>query len=339
MPDAIDVHCHSFTETYLDLIRAFQARNDPRLQARLSTGPDGVRRLSIARSPDYALTPDFTSPDALVAWMDEAGLRRVVLTPAPPTTAYWVEPALGHEVTAAINEGIAAAVRAHPDRIVGGATVTLSDPAGAPDELTHAVEVLGLRAALILTNVNGKNLDEPEFFPFFARAAALGVPVFVHPNPFSILGFERLGRYYLHNVVGMVTDTTVAIASLIFGGVLERLPNLKLWFGHAGGSFPILRARIEHAYRVRPEAQGTIPKPPSAYLDRLAFDTLALDPSVLRYVLQTVSAQRLMVGSDYPFAIGTRRPLAIVDALDDLSPSDRAAIVHGNSEAFFQLHG
>jgi|DewCreStandDraft_1066081.scaffolds.fasta_scaffold00179_3 aminocarboxymuconate-semialdehyde decarboxylase len=333
MQRGIDVHCHLFPETYLALVRTAGAS----ARTRLVPGAGGVERLQVPGLPAYAMTPDYRSPEALIAWMDEAGLEKVVLTPAPPAVAYWESVAFAREVTPALNEGIAAAARAYPDRIIPAATVTLTDPARAPDELRTAVQRYGLRAVLILTNVNGRNLDEPEFFDFFATAAEVRVPVFVHPNPVSPLGRERLQRYYLHNVIGMTTDTTVAIASLIFGGVLERLPDLRVWFAHAGGSFPILLGRMEHAYRVRPEAQGTVPRSPSAYLDRLAFDTLAHDPAALRYVLQVMGPQRLMIGSDYPFAIGTRRPLDIVDTLEGLTTEQRAAILAENARQFFAL--
>lgn len=332
----IDVHVHLFPESYLQLVRSLSRSENSQLRAHLSQHADGIERLAIQGIPEYTMTPDYWSPDALISWMDEAGLEKVVLTPAPPTTSYWVRPEIGRDVTAAINAGIAAAVRAYPDRIIGGATVTLSDPQGAPDELSEAFHRHGLRTVLILTNINGKNLDDPEFFPFFVRAAELGVPVFVHPNPFSPLGYERLSRYYLHNVVGMTTDTTVAIASLIYGGVIERLPSLRLWFAHAGGSYPILSGRIDHAYHVRPEAHGYIPKPPSAYLDRLAFDTLAHDPAALRYVIDTITPSRMMLGSDYPFVIGTRRPRDILNTLDHLSIQQRAAILAGNAREFFR---
>ena len=180
-------------------------------------------------------------------------------------------------------------------------------------------------------------LTSRSFFDFFATAAEWRVPVFVHPNPVSPLGREWLQRYCLHNVIGMTTDTTVALASLIFGGVLERLPDLRVWFAHVGGSSAILLGRMEHAYYVRPEAQGTVPRPPSAYLDRLAFDTLAPDPAALRYVLQVIGPQRLMIGSDYPFAIGTRRPLEIIDKLEGLTVEQRAALLAENARQFFAL--
>jgi aminocarboxymuconate-semialdehyde decarboxylase len=331
---AIDTHCHLYTDTYLDFVR----HHGDRLRARLEPGSaPGVERLVMpSHIPSYEMTPDYHSPDALVAWMDEAGLDQVILTPAPPSTWSWAEPAVTRDLTPAINEGIAAAVRAYPGRIIGGATVSLNAPEHAPAELEDAVRRLGLRALQILTTVNGKNLDEPEFFPLFQKAAELGVPVFVHPNPYAPLGYERLGRYYLLNVVGMTTDTTVAITSLIYGAVLERLPSLKLWFAHAGGSFPVLRSRVEHAYHVRPEAQGWIPKPPSAYVERLYFDALNHDPKVLRFAVDSFTPQRMLLGSDYPYAIGTRRPVQLLDALD-LSDADRQAILHGNAERLFGL--
>lgn len=333
MKRGIDVHCHLFPETYLALVRSTGASAG----TRLVPGDGGIEQLRVPGIPAYTMAPDYRSPDALVAWMDEAGLEKVVLTPAPPAVAYWEPVEFTREATAALNEGMAAAAQAYPDRILAAATVTLNDPARAPAELRAAVQRYGLRAALILTNVNGRNLDEPEFFDFFATAAELQIPVFVHPNPVTPLGRERLQRYYLHNVIGMTTDTTVAIASLIFGGVLERLPGLCLWFAHAGGSFALLLGRMEHAYRVRPEAQGTIPHPPSAYVDRLAFDTLAHEPAALKYVLSIVGSQRLMIGSDYPFAIGTRRPLDIVDRLEELSEEACAAILEENARRLFAL--
>jgi aminocarboxymuconate-semialdehyde decarboxylase len=328
----IDVHCHLYVETYLDYVR----RNGARLDARLEPGEGGVERLVVPGMPAYAMTPDYRSPEAMVRWMDEAGLSRVVLTPAPPSTWSWADPAITTELTPIVNEGIAAAVRRYPGRIVGGAAVSLNAPERMPHELTDAVERLGLRAALVLTSVNGKNLDEPAFVPFFERAAELDVPVFVHPNPFSPVGYERLTRYYLHNVVGMTTDTTVAITSLIYSGLFERLPALRVWFAHAGGSFAALRARVEHAYHVRPECQGLLPHPPSHYLRHLAFDSLAHDPAVLRFAVESFGVERVMVGSDYPYAIGTRRPLDIVDELD-LSRADREAIRHRNARAFFGI--
>lgn len=157
MQRGIDVHCHLFPETYLALMRAAGAS----ASTRLVPGAGGVELLQVPGLPAYAMTLDYRSPEALVAWMDEAGLKKVVLTPA---VAYWEHVEFAHEVTAALNEGMAGAARAYPDRIIPAATVTLSDPARTPDELRTAVQRSGLRAVLILTNVNGSNLDEPEFF-------------------------------------------------------------------------------------------------------------------------------------------------------------------------------
>jgi aminocarboxymuconate-semialdehyde decarboxylase len=333
----IDVHCHLFPDSYLALVRRLNRAGDTRLGTRLYRKADGVEWLANPDMPEYPMTPDFWDPAAVVAWMDAAGLAQAVLTPHPPCLSYWAPVDAGREVTAAINEGMAAAVRAHPDRFVGGASVTIAAPEVAAGELDDVVRRLGLRTVIIPTNVNGKNLDEPEFFPFFARAAELGVPVFVHPNPFRALGYERLERYYLHNVVGMTADTTVAIASLIFGGVLERLPALKLLFPHGGGAFAALRGRMDHAYEVKPEARVNIPQPPSAYFDRLYFDTLTHDAAVLQHLVDTTPPGHVMLGSDFPSPMGTRRPREALAQLEQRDGATYQAVLAGNARAFFGL--
>ncbi len=331
----IDVHCHLFPPSYLEFVRRLNRNGDTRLGTRLYRKADGVEWLANPDMPEYPMVPDFWDPDAVVAWMDQAGLAQAVLTPHPPCLSYWAPVDVGREVTAAINEGMAAAARAYPDRFTSGASVTIAAPDVAADELTDAVRRLGLRTVIIPTNVNGKNLDEPEFFPFFERAAELGVTVFIHPNPFHALGWERLERYYLHNVVGMTADTTVAIASLIFGGVFERLPRLKVLFPHGGGAFAALRGRMDHAYEVKPEARSNIPTPPSAYFDRLYFDTLTHDAAVLQHLVETAAPGHVMLGSDFPSPMGTRRPK---DDLAQLAKNDDAAyraVLDESARAFF----
>ena len=332
----IDVHCHLFPPSYLEFVRQLNRAGDTRLGTRLYHKSDGVEWLANRDMPEYPMVPDFWDPAAVVAWMDEAGLAQAVLTPHPPCLSYWAPVDVGREVTGAINEGMAAAVRAHPDRFIGGASVTIADPALAADELSDAVRRLGLRTVIIPTNVNGKNLDEPEFLPFFTRAAELDVPVFIHPNPFHALGWERLERYYLHNVVGMTADTTVAIASLIFGGVLERLPRLRLLFPHGGGTFTSLTGRMDHAYEVKPEARAHIPQPPSAYFERLYFDTLTHDAAVLQHLVETAAPGHVMLGSDFPSPMGTRRPKAALAELEQRDGAAYRAVLSESARAFFK---
>jgi aminocarboxymuconate-semialdehyde decarboxylase len=333
----IDVHCHLFPKSYLDFVRQLNRAGDARLGTRLYRKADGVEWLANPDMPEYPMVPDFWDPDAVVAWMDQAGLAHAVLTPHPPCLSYWAPVDVGREVTAAINEGMAAAARAHPDRFSAGASVTIADPQHAADELTDAVHRLGLRTAIIPTNVNGRNLDEPEFFPFFACAAELGVPVLIHPNPFHALGWERLERYYLHNVVGMTADTTVAIASLIFGGVLERLPTLKLLFPHGGGAFTALRGRMDHAYEVKPEARAQISQPPSAYFHRLYFDTLTHDAAVLKHLIETAAPGHVILGSDFPSPMGTRHPRETLAQLEQQDDATYRAVLEGNARTLFGL--
>jgi aminocarboxymuconate-semialdehyde decarboxylase len=333
----IDVHCHLFPPSYLEFVRRLNRAGDTRLGTRLYRRPDGVEWLANPDMPEYPMVPEFWDPQAVVAWMDDARLAQAVLTPHPPCLSYWAPVDVGREVTAAINEGMAAAARAYPERFVGGASVTIADPELAADELSDAVRQLGLRTVLIPTNVNGKNLDEAAFFPFFARAAELGVPVFIHPNPFHALGWERLERYYLHNVVGMTADTTVAIASLIFGGVLERLPRLRVLFPHGGGAFAALRGRMDHAYEVKPEARVNLPQPPSAYFGQLYFDTLTHDADVLQHLIDTTPSGHVMLGSDFPSPMGTRRPREALTQLEQKNDATYRAVLHGNARALFGL--
>ena len=332
----IDVHCHLFPPSYLEFVRGLDRAGDTRLGTRLYRKSDGVEWLANPDMPEYPMVPDFWDPAAVVTWMDDAGLAQAVLTPHPPCLSYWAPVDIGRDVTAAINDGMAAAVHAYPDRFIGGATVTIADPTRAADELSDAVRRLGLRTVIIPTNVNGKNLDEPEFYPFFARAAELDVPVFIHPNPFHALGWERLERYYLHNVVGMTADTTVAIASLIFGGVLERLPALRLLFPHGGGTFTSLTGRMDHAYEVKPEARTHIPQPPSAYFERLYFDTLTHDAAVLEYLVETAAPGHVMLGSDFPSPMGTRRPREALAQLERKDGAAYRAVLDESARAFFK---
>ncbi len=331
----VDVHCHLFPESYLEHVRRLNRAGDTRLGTRLYRKADGVEWLANPDMPEYPMVPDFHDPAAVIAWMDEAGVAQAVLTPHPPCLSYWAPVDVARDVTVAINEGMAAAVRAYPDRFIGGASVTIADPELAAGELADAVRRLGLRTVIIPTNVNGKNLDEPEFFPFFACAAELGVPVFIHPNPFHALGWERLQRYYLHNIVGMTADTTVAIASLIFGGVLERLPKLRVLLPHGGGAFVALRGRMNHAYEVKPEARAGIPRPPSAYLDQLYFDTLTHDAAVLQHLVETTPPGHVMLGSDFPSPMGTRRPREALVQLEQRDGATHRAVLADNARALF----
>jgi aminocarboxymuconate-semialdehyde decarboxylase len=224
-------------------------------------------------------------------------------------------------------------VARYPARFGGMATVPLQDPALAVRELAHAREALGLRAVEIGTCPGGRDFDDPALFPFFTACRDLGVAVFVHPAT-PLLGAERLpARYYFPLVVGNPLETALAISRLIWGGVLERLPDLRIGFAHGGGAFPFTLARLNHGWHVRPEGRQAIPQEPRAYARRLYVDSLTLSPRNLRFLVEELGADRVMIGSDYPFDMGDEDPVGSIAAagFDDAT---RAALEDGNARAF-----
>jgi aminocarboxymuconate-semialdehyde decarboxylase len=187
---------------------------------------------------------------------------------------------------------------------------------------------LGLKGVEIGTNVNGRNLDDPEFLPFFERAAALNAFIFVHPV--NTAGRDRMGRYYLTNLIGNPVDSGVAIASMIFGGVFERCPDLHCCFAHGGGIAPYILGRWEHGYRVRPEAADAVPKPPSAYFKQIYCDSLAHSHAAVRYLVDLLGPEHVVLGCDYPYDMGDEDPVGSIESNPLLNDSEKQAILEEN---------
>jgi aminocarboxymuconate-semialdehyde decarboxylase len=196
------------------------------------------------------------------------------------------------------------------------------------------VKKLGLKGVQINSNINGKNLDEAEFVPFFEAAQQLDIPVFVHPH--YVAGAERLRKHYLINLIGNPVDTTIAIASLVFGGVLERFPKLKFVFAHAGGCAPYIRGRWDHGYRNVYGTQYAIPKPPGEYLKKTYFDTITHWAPALSYLINTHGVDHLVMGSDYPFDMADPDPVKTVSN-QSLSKKDQEKIMGENAAQLLKL--
>jgi aminocarboxymuconate-semialdehyde decarboxylase len=197
------------------------------------------------------------------------------------------------------------------------------------------LKAMAFPAVEIGSHVNGRDFDDPQLFDFFAAAQQLDLAVFVHPQGPSI-GQERMGQYYLPFTVGYPADSALAAARLVLGGVLERLPQLRICFAHGGGAFPAALGRLDHGHRVRAEAQKFIARPPSHYAKRLYFDTLTHDASLLAFNLEKFGAERIMIGSDYPFDMGVEHPLAQLDGVT-LSAADLDNITYKTARRFLRL--
>ncbi len=329
-PRAIDVHAHFYPERFLAAVEAWGApfgagvdRSDPR-------GPVLVVRG--ARTPP--LEPRFFDLPARLRSMDRQGVEVQALSLTIPMV-YWADGEAGHRLARAFNDAASEAHTAHPDRFVGCATLPMQDPPRAAQELERASGLPGNRAVYLGTNVNGRELSDPAFFPIFERCQALKLPVLLHP--ISVIGAERLQPFYLHNLLGNPFDTAVAAAHLVFGGVLDRLPRLQVCLPHAGGALPYLAGRLQRGQRVRPEAQKAAHRPLTAYLRRFSYDTISHNPRALRYLIDTVGADRVMLGSDFCFDMGYERPVQVVTGLRGFRQADHARILRGNAQRLLRL--
>jgi aminocarboxymuconate-semialdehyde decarboxylase len=247
---------------------------------------------------------------------------------------YWGPPQATDAFARMQNDFIAGVVQRHPDRFAGAGTVALQDVQLAVRELER-LKSMEFSAVEIGSHVNGRDFDDPALLDFFAAAESLDLALFVHPQGPSI-GQERMGQYYLPFMVGYPADSALAAARLILGGVLERLPRLRICFAHGGGAFPAALGRLDHGHRVRPEAKKFIARPPSHYAKRLYFDTLTHDPRLLAFNLEKFGAERIMIGSDYPFDMGVDHPLAQLEGVT-LNAADFDNITYKTAQRFLRL--
>jgi aminocarboxymuconate-semialdehyde decarboxylase len=244
-------------------------------------------------------------PATRIEEMDAAGIGVQVLSTVPVMFSYWTKPDDGLEIAKFLNDHIADIATESPLRFVGLGTVPLQDVSLAVKELERCKQI-GLKGVQIGTNVNQLNLSEPQFLDFFAACVEQDMAVFVHP--WEMMGEADMQKYWLPWLVGMPAEASRAICSLIFSGVLEQLPDLRICFAHGGGAFPATIGRIEHGFNVRPDLFPDNPHSPRKYLEKLYFDSLVHEPAVLDYLVDLVGADRVMLGTDYPFPLGELAP-------------------------------
>lgn len=325
----VDFHAHMAVPEAAALAKPhFDPSLDPNVRF---TSPQSAQ---INRDLAETLHPRLTTPEAKLADMDSMGIDVQLLSPAPPQYYYWAEPDLGLATSRLINDRIAETVAAHSDRFAGLATLPMQAPDLALTEMRRAVSDLGLKGIEISSNVAGAELSEPRFAPIFAAAEELGIVIFLHPLGFS--HGERLSRHYLNNVIGNPLESTIAVSHLIFGGVLDRHPGLKLCIAHGGGYLPTYSGRMDHAFHARADCRGC-QHLPSSYLKRLWFDTVVFDPDQLAQMVHKLGAERIVMGTDYPFDMGEPDPVGFVRRTSGLSEKEVAAILGGNAAELLGL--
>lgn len=319
----IDIHCH------LGVPDAGGWAIPP-----VSGAQPGCRTLSdtVTGEMMQAIGGKLNGLDERLQDMDRIGIDIQVLSPNPGQYFYAAPADVGRDAARTINDAIAAATERHPDRFAGLGSVPMQDAQMAVAELRRCKGELGLRGVEIGTNVAGRELSDPAFAPFFAAAEALGLVVFLHPLGYTEA--SRLVDHHLNNLIGNPLDTSVALSHLIFGGVLDRHPGLKLCAAHGGGYLPAYAGRMDHGYRARRDCRQHVAHTPSSYLDRCWFDTLVYDRAQLDAMIARWGSDHLCLGSDYPFDMAEPDPVGFHAHLDDAT---RTKILGANAERLLGL--
>jgi len=329
LPLTIDTHAHYFPESYLKLI----ADHGQRCGTSVIADASGTRFIQVGLLLRTGpITSHFYDLDDRLKVMDRTGVRMHALSLTQPMV-YWADDDLGVRLCVAFNDAVADAHRRHPDRFIGFACLPLQNARLALEELERVAKLPGIRGLYMATAVRDRELSDRTFFPLYERAADLGLPIFLHP---MMINNERLKQYYLINLLGNPFETAIAASHLIFGGVMDAFPKLEVSLPHAGGALPILRGRLDRGFEIRAECK-IIKRPPSEYLRRFTYDTIAYSEAIMDCLVGLVGADRIMMGSDYCFDIAYNDPVSVVNGMTSLNEEQRSQILWGNAARLLRL--
>lgn len=325
---AIDVHAHFFPASFLKALS--DEGSPPHFPLDMSDPSAPTVKRGTFR---LILDASYWDLERRLKRMNEQGVTTHALSLTAPMV-HWAPAARGAKLARLFNDAVLEAHTAFPDRFVGCAALPLQDTALSLAELDRIGASRAFRGIYLPTNLDGRELSDPDMVPIYERCAALGQPVLLHPV--GVIGAARLAPFYLNNLLGNPFDTTVAAAHFVFGGILDRFPKLEIVLPHGGGALPALWGRLQHGQSVRPETKGKAKRPFGEYLRRFHYDTITHSPDLLRTLVGLVGADRVMLGSDYCFDMGYERPREIISQIG-LSRADQDKILSGNAARLLRL--
>jgi aminocarboxymuconate-semialdehyde decarboxylase len=324
----VDLHSHVLPDTVLDLM---EKATDADLYKAKIVRKDGKRFYSRGKN-QFELDPEYYSGEGKVAKMDRMKIDISYISTGPQAFCYWQKEEDAVKTARAVNEGIAKMVAERPDRLRGMASVPMQHPDLAIAELEHAVKTYGFKGVEIATSIVGEELAAQKFRPFLKRCQDLKVSVFTHPENIGATG--RLDCYYMTNLIGNPLDTTIMVANLMFSGALDELKELKFLLPHAGGFTVADIGRFQWGHGCRPDTSVDCKTPPMELLRRFWFDALAHNPKAVRFLIEQVGADRVVVGTDDPFDMGDMTPIDNIEKVPGLTDAERELIYWKNAEAF-----
>ncbi|NNE60135.1 MAG: amidohydrolase [Woeseia sp.] len=326
----IDIHTHILPANWPNLAERYGYGGFVQLEHH---GP-GCARMLIDDKHFRDVEPNCWDAPTRLKDCDNCNVDVQVLSTVPVMFSYWAKPADTLDLSKILNDHLAGLIEEHPQRFLGLGTVPMQAADLAIPEIERCLQ-LGLSGIQIGSHVNGWNLDDERIFPILEAASDLGAAVFVHP--WQMLGSDRMGLYWMPWLVGMPAETALSICSMIFGGVFERLPKLRVAFAHGGGAFPGLIGRLEHGFNVRPDIVATNnERNPREYLGSFFVDSLVHEPAMLQYMIDLLGANTIALGSDYPFPLGEHRPGELIESME-LDETTRDWLMAGSALRWLNL--
>ncbi|XP_002737240.1 2-amino-3-carboxymuconate-6-semialdehyde decarboxylase-like [Saccoglossus kowalevskii] len=328
----IDIHNHILPERWPDLKERYGYGGWVQLHHHCKDKAKMMKDGQMFRE----VQPNCWDPEVRIQEMDETGVSVQALSTVPVMFSYWAKPEDTLDLCHILNDDLAKTCKKYPTRFVGLGTVPMQAPELAVQELKRCVQELGFPGIQIGSHINEMNLDAPELQPIYAAAEEVGCAIFVHPWDMDLSG--RMSKYWLPWLVGMPAETTTAMCSLIFGGVLEEFPKLKVCFAHGGGAFPYTIGRIEHGFNVRPDLCAVDnPINPRKYLGKFYTDSLTHDPKALSLLVDVIGEGNVLLGSDYPFPLGEHHPGKLIESMENFTPELKDKLLAGNACEFLGL--